>query len=181
MRCDFRPGLPWWNYERLRQHCSYQNQKSVLDDSLFSVQKHERTKFQADKGPYMNLERRRWAKLFDVPMTDVMPPGFPANTLPVSSLRYIVFWELLLSCLTSIQIQRALTAISVSAPGRLAETLDVLYRASFAEHKAVHEPQTLFDLLASIHGEEGTRNILEQVGVTSPMEQMLQLKFIVQE
>lgn len=31
----------------------------------------------------MNHERLRWARLFDVPMKETTPPGFPANTLPV--------------------------------------------------------------------------------------------------
>ena len=37
-----------------------------------------------DKGAYMNHERLRWARLFDVPMKETTPPGFPANTLPVA-------------------------------------------------------------------------------------------------
>lgn len=36
-----------------------------------------------DKGAYMDHERLRWARLFDVPMKETTPPDFPANTLPV--------------------------------------------------------------------------------------------------
>lgn len=34
----------------------------------------------------MNHERLRWARMFDVPMKETTPPGFPANTLPVGVL-----------------------------------------------------------------------------------------------
>lgn len=36
----------------------------------------------------MQHERCRWARLFDVPMKEETPPGFPANTLPVNFEAY---------------------------------------------------------------------------------------------
>lgn len=36
-----------------------------------------------DKGEWVGKERLRWAKSFDVPMAESIPPGFPANTIKV--------------------------------------------------------------------------------------------------
>ena len=36
-----------------------------------------------DKGEWVGKERLRWAKLFNVPMAETPPPGFPANTIKV--------------------------------------------------------------------------------------------------
>lgn len=36
-----------------------------------------------DKGEWVKKERLRWAKLFDIPMAESLPPGFPANTIKV--------------------------------------------------------------------------------------------------
>ena len=38
-----------------------------------------------DKGEWVGNERLRWAKLFNVPMAESIPPGFPANTIKVRS------------------------------------------------------------------------------------------------
>ena len=36
-----------------------------------------------DKGKWVGKERLRWAKSFNVPMAENLPPGFPANTIKV--------------------------------------------------------------------------------------------------
>ena len=39
--------------------------------------------FITDKGEWIGKERLRWAKLFNIPMAESIPPGFPANTIKV--------------------------------------------------------------------------------------------------
>ncbi|KAI4220826.1 MAG: hypothetical protein L6R36_007339 [Xanthoria steineri] len=94
-----------------------------------------------NKGAYMNHERLRWARLFDVPMKETTPPGFPANTLPV---------------------QRVLTAVSMLFPQRLAETCDAIYQASFVHHHPVHEQACLLGLLENVHGKDQAQEIIRR-------------------
>lgn len=72
-----------------------------------------------------------------------MPPGFPKNTLPVG---------------------RALTAVMMSYPEKLGETLDILYHASFAEHQDVVENDVLESLLVKVHGQAGAKETIAKAG-----------------
>ncbi|KAL8679651.1 MAG: hypothetical protein Q9224_007015, partial [Gallowayella concinna] len=94
-----------------------------------------------NKGPYMHHERRRWARLFDIPMKETLPPGFPANT---------------------ILVQRVLTAVDMLCPERLQETVDRMFHASFALHQPVHERECLLGLLESVHGKFQAKEIMEK-------------------
>ncbi|KAL8813146.1 MAG: hypothetical protein Q9200_000494 [Gallowayella weberi] len=95
-----------------------------------------------NKGPYMEHERRRWARLFDIPIKDTLPPGFPVNTLPV---------------------QRALTAVDMLFPEKLPETVDTIFHAFFALHQPVHERECLVGLLESVHGRAQAKEIMDKV------------------
>lgn len=48
-------------------------------------------------------------------------------------------------------------------PERLAETVDLLYQASFADHQPIHEKGCLTALLEKIFGAETTEHILQRV------------------
>lgn len=108
-----------------------------------------------DKGEYVDFERRRYARLFNVPMTVERPPGFPALSLSVS-----IMSSCLGSCLTGIQTQRALCAITLLHPEQLAETIDALFLSSFAEHKEIHTPESQLPILTKIFGEDGAKEVL---------------------
>lgn len=95
-----------------------------------------------DKDKFVNRDRLRWARLYDIPTQKEMPPGFPKNTIPV---------------------QRALTAIILSQPAKLEETFRVLYHASFAEHLDVVDKDVLHELLSKVLGEDGARDIMTKV------------------
>jgi 2-hydroxychromene-2-carboxylate isomerase len=95
-----------------------------------------------DKDKFISRDRLRWARLYDIPTQKDMPPGFPKNT---------------------ISVQRALTAIMLSAPERLAATLSVLYHASFAGNLDVVDKDVLHKLLSEVHGEDGAREIMTKV------------------
>ncbi|KAK0651335.1 thioredoxin-like protein [Cercophora newfieldiana] len=94
-----------------------------------------------NKDKWINAERLRWARLFGVPMSQNLPPEFPANTLG---------------------IMRALCALSEGAggQGRLTEALDVLFRAYWVEGKRTFEGDVLRGMLAGIFGEAEAERIL---------------------
>ena len=92
-------------------------------------------------------------------MADSRPPGFPANTLKVS-IQSILEYKLILR-----QVQRALTAVTISHPERLADTIAAIYHASFVAQKEVHTPESLMPILQKIFGEEETKEILIMVSI----------------
>ncbi len=88
-------------------------------------------------------------------MTVERPPGFPALSLSVSTIN-----SSLGACLTGVQTQRALCAITLLHPERLADTIDALFHSSFAEHKEIHTPDSQLPILTQIFGEKGANEIL---------------------
>lgn len=92
-------------------------------------------------------------------MADSRPPGFPANTLKVSIPR-ILEYKLILR-----QAQRALTAVTILHPEKLADTIAAIYHVSFVAQKEVHTPESLMPILQQIFGEEETKEILIKVSI----------------
>ncbi|KAF6227130.1 hypothetical protein HO133_008571 [Letharia lupina] len=107
-----------------------------------------------NKGEWIDKERLRWAKSFNIPMAEGNPPGFPANT---------------------IKVQRALTLVGILHPQRLAESLAAVFHASFAEHRQVHTPESLTPIFEKIFGEEGTKEILTK-STSDEVKQLLTAK-----
>ncbi|KAF1815471.1 thioredoxin-like protein [Eremomyces bilateralis CBS 781.70] len=94
-----------------------------------------------NKGPYINKERERWAKLFNIPIGGT-PAGFPARTLPV---------------------QRALTAFSVSPyADKLPQVIDALYHEYWVLGKPIAETQVHGAAFAKVIGEEATKEMLRK-------------------
>lgn len=112
-----------------------------------------------DKGEWVEKEKLHWAQSFNIPLADGHPPGFPANTLKVS-IQTILGYKLILR-----QVQRALTAVTILHPGRLADTIAAIYHASFVAQKEVHTPESLMPILQKIFGEEETKEILIKVSI----------------
>ena len=90
----------------------------------------------------MGQERLRWAKLFNVPMAEQIPPGFPHNT---------------------IQAQRALTAVSLLRPESLCDAIAALYLMSFAERHEIHKFENVRPVFAKMFGDTATKEIMEKV------------------
>ena len=95
-----------------------------------------------NKGAYMEMDRVRLAKLFNVPMAKKMPPGFPKVTL---------------------HVMRALTAVSVVFPEKLVDTFAALYHQSFVEHKDIHTLESLAPCFQDIFGQDGAKYVLSKV------------------
>lgn len=96
-----------------------------------------------NKGEWISRERFRWARRFDIPIADEIPPGFPNNT---------------------IQVQRALTAVSLLRPEKLEGTIAALYHQSFAEREDVHTLESIGPIFVNIFGESEAKKILTRVG-----------------
>ena len=64
-----------------------------------------------------------------MPMSEAMPEGFPPNTLAT---------------------QRALTALNMRSPEKLADTLSALYEAFWVDKKPVQCPEVVVPVLARV-------------------------------
>jgi 2-hydroxychromene-2-carboxylate isomerase len=93
-----------------------------------------------DKDKWIEVERRRWAHLFSIPIREVPPPDFPPLTLT---------------------IMRALCALTLLHPGKegqgpLTKALDELYREFWVNHKKTNEKDVLAEVLGKVLGKEET-------------------------
>jgi 2-hydroxychromene-2-carboxylate isomerase len=91
-----------------------------------------------DKDVWIGRERLRWAKVFNIPMQNRAPEGFPPRTL---------------------EIMRTLCALTALHPGEegqkpLTRCLDALYEAYWVEHKKTNEKDVLDEVLSSVLGKE---------------------------
>ncbi|CAI6341751.1 unnamed protein product [Periconia digitata] len=94
-----------------------------------------------NKDKWINAERLRWAKYFNVPVSTTSPPNFPINTLPV---------------------QRALTAISLSHPQSLGSALALVWQNFWVHYNEPTKPENLFAIVQTILGsEEEAKKVLE--------------------
>lgn len=86
-----------------------------------------------DKDKWIGIERIRWAKLFSVPMNNEMPDEFPPLTLPIT---------------------RALCVLTVVDPRQetLTKALDAIFNAYWVQHKMVHKPRVLKEILSEAVG-----------------------------
>jgi len=80
-----------------------------------------------NKDKWINLERQRWARLFSIPMADDTPDGFPPNT---------------------VNVQRALTALHMEQPDKVAPTLEALYHAFWVERQPMPKPEVAIPCFA---------------------------------
>ena len=101
-----------------------------------------RLNYSLDKGQWVGKERLRWAKLFNIPMAEQMPPNFPQNT---------------------IQAQRALTAVSLLQPERLCDAIAALYNMSFAERQEIHRFEHVWPVFAKMFGDTAAKEIMDKV------------------
>ena len=109
---------------------------------LKSISTLTRLNLAADKAQWVGKERLRWAKLFDVPIAEALPPNFPPKTL---------------------QVQRALTAVSLLKPERLCDAIAALYNLAFVENRQVHTLECVWPVFAQIFGDTTAKAIMDEV------------------
>ncbi|KAF2084260.1 HCCA isomerase/glutathione S-transferase kappa [Saccharata proteae CBS 121410] len=96
-----------------------------------------------NKDKWIETERLRWARLFDIPMAKSMPEGFPPLT---------------------INVQRALTALSLSNPEALPDAISAFYKAFWQETKPIQRNETILAALIPVIGEKDANNVIEMIG-----------------
>jgi 2-hydroxychromene-2-carboxylate isomerase len=115
------------------------HQKYMPSPSVLSTSIAETKRLATDKDKWIEMERRRWTRLFSIPMGESLPKGFPPLTL---------------------SIMRTLCALTIldSDQEKLCRALDALYKAFWVDLKPTNEPEVMAQVLTQTLGEEETRN-----------------------
>ncbi|KAK3691703.1 hypothetical protein LTR37_018496 [Vermiconidia calcicola] len=95
-----------------------------------------------NKDKWINVERKRWQKAFNIPMSDDTPKPFPQPTL---------------------NTQRALCAIEMSQPEKLTDCFDALYQAFWVENQTIGKPEVIAPVLTKALGEKDAKSIMEKM------------------
>ncbi|KAI4659796.1 uncharacterized protein J4E79_006332 [Alternaria viburni] len=86
-----------------------------------------------NKDKWINTERQRLSKQFNVPILQDAPPGFPVSTLP---------------------IQRALVSLSLSHPQKLERAIELCYENFWAHWNDPTKPENLQAILGTVLGSD---------------------------
>ncbi|GKZ20802.1 hypothetical protein AbraIFM66951_003104 [Aspergillus brasiliensis] len=93
-----------------------------------------------NKDKWTEKERHRWARYFNVPISQTTPEGFPPRTLST---------------------QRALCAISLKHPDKLAPALEALYRLFWVEgNPNIAQPECFGPVLEGVLGKDVAQSVL---------------------
>ncbi|KAF2034723.1 HCCA isomerase/glutathione S-transferase kappa [Setomelanomma holmii] len=95
-----------------------------------------------NKDKWINAERLRWAKYFNIPMSTESPPGFPVNTLPV---------------------QRTLASLSLSHPRSLPQAVELFWQNVWVHWNDPMKPENMQGIVRTIVGsDEEARKVIER-------------------
>lgn len=98
-----------------------------------------------NKDKWIGQERLRWARAFDVPMSEEQPANFPPNTLAT---------------------MRALCALWARDQALFAQALEALFREMWVKHAEVARPDVFTPVLQRVLGEELARQVLAEAATT---------------
>lgn len=88
------------------------------------------------------MERKRWQKAFNIPMSDDTPKPFPQST---------------------VNTQRALCAIEMSQPEKLTDAISALYQAFWVEGQTIGKPEVITPVLERVFGDSEAKEIMKKV------------------
>ncbi|KAF2740485.1 HCCA isomerase/glutathione S-transferase kappa [Polyplosphaeria fusca] len=95
-----------------------------------------------NKDKWINLERTRWAKLLNIPVSAQPPPGFPINT---------------------IAIQRALASLSISHPTSVVSAISLFFQNFWVHYSEPTKPDNLIAIIKTIvGGDEEAAKVVER-------------------
>ncbi|KAJ2984366.1 hypothetical protein NQ176_g35 [Zarea fungicola] len=100
----------------------------------------------ADKRDWINENRKLWAKTFNVPIQDELPPNFPAKTL---------------------YIMRHLAAVQELDGGdqkRLLQAFDAIFEGYWQRHEETFKPEVFFPILEQVLGRDDAGKVAEAAG-----------------
>ncbi|KAF2098557.1 HCCA isomerase/glutathione S-transferase kappa [Rhizodiscina lignyota] len=109
--------------------------------------------FIKNKDKWIGKERNRWATYLEIPINRQPVPGFPVSTVPV---------------------QRALCAIQMSEPEKLAPALDALYTALWVNHAEIAKPDVIQSVLSSAIGEKSAAAAVKGTGNPDVKKRLIQ-------
>jgi 2-hydroxychromene-2-carboxylate isomerase len=86
-----------------------------------------------DKDKWIDAERLRWCKFFNIPMSTNSPPGFPNNT---------------------ISIQRTLASLSLSHPQSMPQAVGLFWQNFWVHWNDPMKPENLLAIVRTVVGSE---------------------------
>ncbi|KAK4958589.1 hypothetical protein LTR66_002837 [Elasticomyces elasticus] len=98
-----------------------------------------------DKDKWINIERNRWAKSFNIPMSEEAPEGFPPNT---------------------VNVMRALCALSLTHPQKVSDAFGAMWQAFWVEGQAIVKPEVFGPALVKVLGEKEAKAIMEKASLS---------------
>lgn len=104
-----------------------------------------------NKDKWIMIEKRRWASYFSIPMAEGTPKPFPQLTL---------------------QTMRAVCAISLFHPEKLADSYAALYEKFWVELEPISKPEVFVPVLQRVLGETDAKEVLDRAG-TPEVKQLL--------
>lgn len=94
-----------------------------------------------NKDKWIDNERKRWTKQFNIPMMENTPNPFPQPTVAT---------------------QRTLCHIQEAHPEKLAESLDALFKAFWVDGKGpIAKVEVIAEALEPVFGKEGMKKVME--------------------
>lgn len=105
----------------------------------------------SDKDKWINAERFRWARYFNVPVTAETPPNFPPLTLTV------------MRAINAISHLTGKPQTSPEAQEAIIRALDVIYEAYWVQGKVITDKEVVTALLGTVvdGGPSGVAKVLE--------------------
>ena len=96
---------------------------------------------------YIEKQRHRWMKYFNIPMMEAFPEGFPPFTLAA---------------------QRVLCAVSLQSQSKTIAVLDAFFRSFWVDGNGkIGQPEGFIPALAQVVGKEGVEELLKAVRLIS--------------
>jgi 2-hydroxychromene-2-carboxylate isomerase len=96
----------------------------------------------SDKDKWINAERLRWCKYFNIPMSTNSPPGFPNNT---------------------ISVQRTLASLELSHPQSLPQAINLFWESFWVHWNDPMKPENLHAIVRTVVGsDEEAKRVIER-------------------
>jgi len=110
--------------------------------SSVTFQQQQTTDCPTDKDKWIQVERKRWAKYFNIPISADGPKPFPQPTVNTG---------------------RALCAVSTLFPDKLPSAFDALYKAFWVEGKTINQADVISSALATKFPEGEVKQVMEKI------------------
>ncbi|KAF4553906.1 Hypothetical protein D9617_5g067810 [Elsinoe fawcettii] len=105
-----------------------------------------------NKDKWINNDRIRSAKRFNIPISQVPPQGFPHNT---------------------VSPMRALAALQLSSPDKLPRAIGELYKAYWVDGKQIDKPEVFGVALGKALGEAEAKKVVDAVSSPEAKKQLI--------